>query len=96
MSIFSHHFDRKPCLHCNLPGRYDHHLPIIYSSLSCGYFILKGRLFIYGISRRGLEFEAGNPVRAVIGVILLLGALLVMPATAYLTGREWLQAELFA
>ena len=35
-------------------------------------------------------------MRAVIGIILLLGALLVMPATAFLTGREWMQAELFA
>jgi hypothetical protein len=60
------------------------------------FFLQALLLFIYGISRRGLEFEFGNPVRAVIGVILLLGALLVMPATAYLTGREWMQAELFA
>ena len=60
------------------------------------FFLQALLLFIYGISRRGLEFEFGNPVRAVIGVILLLGALLVMPTTAYLTGREWMQAELFA
>jgi hypothetical protein len=53
-------------------------------------------LFVYGVSRRGVEFETGNSARAGIGVFVLLGALLVMPATAYLTGREWMQAELFA
>lgn len=53
-------------------------------------------LFVYGVSRPGVEFEIGNSARAGIGVFVLLGALLVMPATAYLTGREWLQAELFA
>ena len=68
----------------------------VANGYAVAFFLQALLLFIYGISRRGLEFEAGNPVRAVIGVILLLGALLVMPATAYLTGREWLQAELFA
>jgi hypothetical protein len=53
-------------------------------------------LFIYGVSRRGVEFETANSVRAGIGVFVLLGALLVMPATAHFTGREWMQAELFA
>ena len=60
-------------------------------------FVLQALLlFIYGISRRGIEFETRNTVRTGIGVFILLGALLVMPATAYLTGREWMQAELFA
>jgi hypothetical protein len=68
----------------------------VANGYAVAFFLQALLLFIYGISRRGLEFEAGNPVRAVIGIILLLCALLVMPATAYLTGREWLQAELFA
>ena len=60
-------------------------------------FVLQALLlFIYGVSRRGMEFETGNTVRAGIGVFILLGALLVMPVSAYLTGRGWLQAELFA
>ena len=46
------------------------------------FFLQALLLFICGLWRRGLEFEFGNPVRAVIGVILLLGALLAMPATA--------------
>ena len=53
-------------------------------------------LFVYGLSRRGMEFETGNTVRAGIGIFVLLGVLLVMPATAHLTGREWMEAELFA
>jgi hypothetical protein len=60
------------------------------------FFLQALLLFIYGISRRGMEFETGNSVRAGIGVFVLLGALLAMPATAYLTGRDWMQAELFA
>ena len=60
------------------------------------FFLQALLLFIYGISRRGVELETGNTVRASIGVFVLLGALLVMPATAYLTGRDWMQAELFA
>jgi hypothetical protein len=43
-----------------------------------------------------VEFEIVNSARAGIGIFLLLGALLVMPAIAHLTGRTWIQAELFA
>jgi hypothetical protein len=43
-----------------------------------------------------VEFEPGNRLRVSVGVFILLGALLVMPATAHLTGRDWMQAELFA
>ena len=53
-------------------------------------------LLIYGVWRRRVEFAIGNSARTGIGVLVLLGALAVMPATAYLTGREWMQAELFA
>ena len=60
------------------------------------FFLQALLLFIYGISHRRMEFETGNKVRAGIGVFVLLGALLAMPATAYLTGRVWMQAELFA
>ena len=60
------------------------------------FFLQALLLLIYGVSRRGMEFESGITVRAGIGVVVLLGALLVMPATAHLTGREWMQAELFA
>ena len=60
------------------------------------FFLQALLLFIYGVSRRGMEFETGNTVRAGIGVFVLPGALLVMPVTAHLTGREWMQAELFA
>ncbi len=49
-----------------------------------------------GISRRGLEFATGKSARGFIGVALLLVALLVLPATATLTGRAWIEAELFA
>jgi hypothetical protein len=60
-------------------------------------FVLQALLlFGYGVLRRGVEFETGNSVRTGIGVFVLLGALLVMPASAHLTGREWMQAELFA
>lgn len=60
-------------------------------------FVLQALLlFVYGVSRRGVEFEPGDPVRAGIGIFILLGALLVLPATAHLTGRGWLQTELFA
>ena len=58
------------------------------------FFLQALLLFIYGVSRRGMEFETVITVRAGIGVVVLLGALLVMPATAHLTGREWMQAEL--
>ena len=60
------------------------------------FFLQALLLFVYGVSRRGVEFEIVNSVRAGIGILLLLGALLVMPATAHLSGREWIQAELFA
>jgi uncharacterized membrane protein YwaF len=60
------------------------------------FFLQALLLFIYGVSRRGMEFETGNTVRTGIGVVVLLFALLVMPATAHLSGREWMQAELFA
>ena len=60
------------------------------------FFLQALLLLIYGVSRRGMEFESGITVRTGIGVVVLLGALLVMPATAHLTGREWMQAELFA
>ena len=60
------------------------------------FFLQALLLFFYGVSRRGMEFETVITVRAGIGVVVLLGALLVMPATAHLTGREWMQAELFA
>jgi len=60
------------------------------------FFLQALLLFAYGLSRRRVEFEIGNSVRAGIGIFVLLGALLAMPATAYLTGRGWLQAELFA
>ena len=63
---------------------------------AAAFFLQALLLFVYGVSRRGLEFAIGNSARAGIGVFVLLGALLAMPATAYLTGREWLQAELFA
>ena len=53
-------------------------------------------LFGFGVSRNGVEFEAGNTLRAGVGVFILLGALLALPLTAHLTGREWMQAELFA
>jgi hypothetical protein len=53
-------------------------------------------LLVFGVSRRGVEFEPGDPVRAGTGIFILLCALLVLPATARLTGRGWLQAELFA
>lgn len=60
------------------------------------FFLQALLLLIYGVSRRGMEFETGITMRTGIGVAVLLGALLVMPATAHLTGREWMQAELFA
>jgi hypothetical protein len=60
------------------------------------FFLQALQLFIYGVSQRGMEFETGNTVRAGIGVFFLLCALLAMPAAAHLTGREWMQAELFA
>lgn len=60
------------------------------------FFLQALLLFIYGVSRRGIEFETGNTLRAGSGVFVLLGALLAMPATAYLTGRGWMQTELFA
>jgi hypothetical protein len=53
-------------------------------------------LFGHAVSRYGLEFETGNRLRAGVGVFILLGALLALPLTAHLTGREWMQAELFA
>jgi hypothetical protein len=53
-------------------------------------------LLVYGVSRRGVEFAIGNSLRSSSGIFILLGALLVMPASAYLTGRKWMQAELFA
>jgi hypothetical protein len=60
-------------------------------------FVLQALLLlVLGASRRGVELETGYPVRAGIGIVILLGALLVMPATGHLTGREWLQTELFA
>jgi hypothetical protein len=60
-------------------------------------FLLQALLLVlYGISRRGVEFETGHAVRAAIGVSVLLVALLAMPAIAHLTGRTWIQAELFA
>jgi hypothetical protein len=68
----------------------------VANGYAAAFFLQALLLLVYGISRRVLESESGNPVRAVIGVVILLGALLVMPATAYLTGREWMQAELFA
>ena len=60
------------------------------------FFLQALLLFIYGVSRRGIEFESGNTLRARIGVFILLGALLAMPATALITGRGWIQTELFA
>ena len=60
------------------------------------FFLQALLLFIYGLSRHGMEFEMGITVRAGIGMFILLGALLALPLTAHLTGREWLQAELFA
>jgi len=60
------------------------------------FFLQALLLFIYGVSRRRVEFVIGNSARAGIGVFVLLVALLVMPVTAHLTGREWMQAELFA
>ncbi|MDB4409735.1 DUF6064 family protein [Gammaproteobacteria bacterium] len=60
------------------------------------FFLQALLLFIYGVSRRGMKFESGNTLRARIGVFVLLGALLAMPATALITGREWMQTELFA
>lgn len=60
-------------------------------------FMLQALLLsVSGVSRRGPEFAIGNSVRSGSGVFILLGALLVMPVTAYLTGRNWMQAELFA
>jgi hypothetical protein len=60
-------------------------------------FVLQALLlFVFGVSRRGVESERGDPVRAGIGIFILLGALLVLPATAHLTGRGWMQTELFA
>jgi hypothetical protein len=60
------------------------------------FFLQALLLFVYGVSRRRVEFKTENPARAGIGVFVLLCALLIMPATAHLTGREWMQAELFA
>ena len=60
-------------------------------------FVLQALLFfVSGILPRGLELETGNSMRDYIGVFVLLGALLAMPVTALLTGRDWMQAELFA
>ena len=60
-------------------------------------FVLQALLFfVSGILPRGLELETGNSMRVYIGVFVLLGALLAMPVTALLTGRDWMQAELFA
>jgi len=53
-------------------------------------------LFGHAVSRHGVEFETGNWLRAGVGVFILLGALLALPLTADLTGRDWMQAELFA
>ena len=63
---------------------------------AAAFFLQALLLFVYGVSRQGIEFEIGNSARAGIGVLLLLGALLAMPAAAHLTGRDWIQAELFA
>jgi uncharacterized membrane protein YwaF len=63
---------------------------------AAAFFLQALLLLVYGVSRRRVEFEIGNSMRAGIGILVLLGALLVMPATAHLTGREWMQAELFA
>lgn len=60
------------------------------------FFLQALLLFVYAVSRRGMEFETSQSARAGFGVFVLTGALLVMPAVAYLTGREWRQAELFA
>ena len=60
-------------------------------------FVLQALLlFGYGVSRHGVESETGNTLRAGAGVFILLGALVALPVTAPLTGREWMQAELFA
>ena len=53
-------------------------------------------LFVYGVSRRGVEFEINKSAHTGFGLFVLLVALLVMPAIAHLTGRAWMQAELFA
>jgi hypothetical protein len=63
---------------------------------AAAFFLQALLLFVYGVSRRRVEFEIENPARAGIGVFVLLCALLIMPATAHITGREWVQAELFA
>jgi hypothetical protein len=60
------------------------------------FFLQALLLFVCAVSRRGMEFQTGKSARAGFGVFVLTGALLVMPAVAYLTGREWMQAELFA
>ncbi|MDX1697430.1 MAG: DUF6064 family protein, partial [Thiohalobacterales bacterium] len=60
------------------------------------FFIQALLLFVYGLWPRGPEFAIGKSARAGIGLLILLGALLAMPATAHLTGRAWQQAELFA
>ncbi len=60
------------------------------------FFLQALLLIVYGISRRGAVFETGHTMRAGIGLFILLGALLVMPASAHLSGRDWMQAELFA
>jgi hypothetical protein len=60
------------------------------------FFLQALLLLVYGVLRRRVEFVMEISLRAGIGVFILLVALLVMPATAHLTGREWMQAELFA
>jgi hypothetical protein len=63
---------------------------------AAAFFLQALLLLVYGVLCLRVEFEIGNSMRAGIGILVLLGALLVMPATAHLTGREWMQAELFA
>lgn len=60
------------------------------------FFVQAMLLFLSGVSRSGVEFESENTVRAGIGIFILLGGLLVMPATAHLAGRGWMPMELFA
>ncbi len=68
----------------------------VANGYAAAFFLQALLLSVYGISRRAPEQEIRNPMRTGVGILILLSALLLMPAMTLFTGRAWMQAELFA
>jgi len=69
---------------------------IIANWYALGFILQAGLIAWYGIIKNRFVFFVGNPLRVKFGSGLLLIIFILYPFVPFITGRSWLQFEMFA